>query len=129
MLANMKDTAAADNYLSSSCHCATIPLMLGRPFWGGRSGEGEVRVSIDGRPPGDARGVDVDREGNGTVREPRMYQLVRQLLPSLIGSSKSSFSTQALKLSRSPSVDRSNAVEVANGSANHFQLGFIRVGR
>jgi len=39
------------------------------------------RVSIDGRPPGDAHGVDVDRDGNGSVREPRMYQLVRQPAP------------------------------------------------
>jgi thiol-disulfide isomerase/thioredoxin len=36
------------------------------------------RVTIDGRPPGPARGVDVDEQGNGTVAEPRMYQLIRQ---------------------------------------------------
>jgi hypothetical protein len=41
------------------------------------------RVSIDGQPPGSARGVDVDAEGNGTVAEPRLYQLVRQ--PKRIG--------------------------------------------
>ena len=40
------------------------------------------RVFIDGHPPGDAHGVDVDGDGNGTVREARMYQLVRQ--PALI---------------------------------------------
>jgi hypothetical protein len=36
------------------------------------------RVLIDGRPPGAARGVDVDDQGNGTVAEQRMYQLIRQ---------------------------------------------------
>ena len=36
------------------------------------------RVSIDGLPPGNAHGVDVDKEGNGTIKEPRMYQLLRQ---------------------------------------------------
>ena len=36
------------------------------------------RVSLDGRPPATAHGADVDREGNGTVSEPRMYQLIRQ---------------------------------------------------
>ena len=35
-------------------------------------------VHIDGRPPGDAHGVDVDEQGAGTVDEPRMYQLVRR---------------------------------------------------
>ncbi len=35
-------------------------------------------VRLDGRPPGDAHGVDVDESGDGTVSEPRMYQLVRQ---------------------------------------------------
>jgi thiol-disulfide isomerase/thioredoxin len=39
------------------------------------------RLLIDGRPPGNAHGVDVDDQGNGTVIEPRMYQLVRQRPP------------------------------------------------
>ena len=36
------------------------------------------RVSIDGQPPGAAHGLDVDDGGNGTAREQRLYQLVRQ---------------------------------------------------
>ena len=36
------------------------------------------RVLIDGQPPGAAHGVDVDDQGNGTVTEQRLYQLVRQ---------------------------------------------------
>ena len=35
-------------------------------------------VLIDGQPPGAAHGADVDDQGNGTVREPRLYQLIRQ---------------------------------------------------
>jgi len=35
---------------------------------------------MDARP-GEAHGVDVDGDGNGSVREPRMYQLVRQHAP------------------------------------------------
>jgi thiol-disulfide isomerase/thioredoxin len=35
-------------------------------------------VRVDGEPPGDAHGVDVGESGEGTVSEPRMYQLVRQ---------------------------------------------------
>jgi thiol-disulfide isomerase/thioredoxin len=36
------------------------------------------RVLIDGAAPGRAQGLDVDDEGNGTVAEARLYQLVRQ---------------------------------------------------
>ena len=36
------------------------------------------RVSIDGAPPGQARGTDVDDQGNGTVNDARLYQLVRR---------------------------------------------------
>jgi hypothetical protein len=36
------------------------------------------RVLLDGEPPGEAHGLDVDPDGNGTVVEPRLYQLVRQ---------------------------------------------------
>ena len=39
------------------------------------------RVSIDGQPPGPARGLDVDEGGNGTVVEQRLYQLIRQPKP------------------------------------------------
>ena len=35
-------------------------------------------VLLDGQPPGDAHGLDADESGEGTVSEPRMYQLVRQ---------------------------------------------------
>jgi thiol-disulfide isomerase/thioredoxin len=36
------------------------------------------RVTLDGEAPGASHGVDVDEEGNGVLREGRMYQLVRQ---------------------------------------------------
>ncbi len=35
------------------------------------------RVAIDGKPPGADHGMDVDAAGHGTVREQRLYQLVR----------------------------------------------------
>jgi thiol-disulfide isomerase/thioredoxin len=46
------------------------PSIRGRPV--------RFRVRIDGEPPGAAHGFDVDAQGNGTVTEPRMYQLIRQ---------------------------------------------------
>jgi hypothetical protein len=36
-------------------------------------------VRVDGEPPGDAHGLDVDEEGNGTLDSPpRLHQLVRE---------------------------------------------------
>jgi len=39
------------------------------------------RVLINGKPPGAAHGVDADEQGNGTVTEQRLYQLIRQPKP------------------------------------------------
>ena len=36
------------------------------------------RVTIDGAPPGDGRGTDVDGDGQGVVTGQRLYQLIRQ---------------------------------------------------
>jgi hypothetical protein len=39
------------------------------------------RGLLDGEPPGAAHGVDTDESGEGTVTEPRLYQLIRQRTP------------------------------------------------
>ena len=36
------------------------------------------RVLLDGEAPGPSHGVDVDEDGNGSLRDGRMYQLVRE---------------------------------------------------
>ena len=36
------------------------------------------QVRLDGQPPGPAHGTDLDDQGNGTLTQPRLYQLVRQ---------------------------------------------------
>jgi thiol-disulfide isomerase/thioredoxin len=56
-------------------HARDVNLVMGA-----RGGEGSVsfQVRIDGEPPGEAGGLDVDADGNGTVAEERLYQLVRQ---------------------------------------------------
>jgi thiol-disulfide isomerase/thioredoxin len=41
----------------------------------------QCRVRIDGMPPGSAHGADIDKWGNGTISEQRLYQLVRQSKP------------------------------------------------
>jgi len=39
------------------------------------------RVLIDGQPPGEAAGSDVEPDGSGELIEQRMYQLIRQRGP------------------------------------------------
>jgi hypothetical protein len=38
-------------------------------------------VRIDGDPPSAAHGIDVDAQGQGTVTQQRLYQLIRQPRP------------------------------------------------
>jgi thiol-disulfide isomerase/thioredoxin len=59
-------------------HARDLHLVMGPP----RPGISvRFRVSIDGQPPGPAHGHDVDAGGNGSVVEPRLYQLIRQPTP------------------------------------------------
>jgi thiol-disulfide isomerase/thioredoxin len=45
----------------------------------GESAPIPFRVTLDGEPPGPSHGVHVDEEGNGLLRDGRMYQLIRQV--------------------------------------------------
>jgi len=56
-------------------HARDLHLVLG-PGAGGKPTR--FKVSVDGAAPLDDRGVDVDRQGNGTIKEYRLYQLIRQ---------------------------------------------------
>ncbi|MCX8996237.1 cytochrome c biogenesis protein DipZ [Rhizobiaceae bacterium BDR2-2] len=59
-------------------HARDLHLVLGP----GSDGKPvRFKVTIDGKPPGEDHGVDTDAEGNGTVTEQRLYQLVRQSGP------------------------------------------------
>ena len=54
-------------------NCATIEKVAearGTPV--------RFRVRIDSEPPGAAHGADVDDQGDGTLTDPRLYQLIRQ---------------------------------------------------
>jgi thioredoxin family protein len=61
------------------------------------------RVLIDGHAPWNAHGVDVDDRGTGIVREPRMYQLIRQ---------------------PNPIVDRSLEIEFLDSGVEAFSFTF-----
>jgi thiol-disulfide isomerase/thioredoxin len=54
-------------------HIVMGPASRGTPI--------RFRVLIDGKPPGTAHGSDIDDQGNGTVLEQRLYQLIRQSAP------------------------------------------------
>lgn len=56
-------------------HARDLHLVLGP----GRDGKPvRFRITIDGKAPGGAHGVDADANGDGTVTDQRLYQLVRQ---------------------------------------------------
>jgi thiol-disulfide isomerase/thioredoxin len=56
-------------------HARDVHLVMGPPA---RGVTVPFRVLVDGEPPGDAAGFDVDEAGNGILAEQRLYQLVRE---------------------------------------------------
>jgi cytochrome c biogenesis protein CcdA/thiol-disulfide isomerase/thioredoxin len=64
--------------ISYRFHARDLHLVLGPAIQGQPV---RFRVKIDGQPPGADHGFDVDAEGLGSVRENRLYQLVRQAGP------------------------------------------------
>jgi thiol-disulfide isomerase/thioredoxin len=68
----------ANGQIAYRFHARDLHLVMG-PAVPGTSLR--FRVLIDGQPPGAAHGVDVDDQGNGTVIEQRLHQLIRQPSP------------------------------------------------
>ena len=65
----------ANGRIAYRFHARDLHLVMGPAA---RGTSVRFRVFLDGLPPGDAHGVDVDEQGNGTVSDQRMYQLIRQ---------------------------------------------------
>ena len=65
----------ANSRLSYRFHARDLHLILAPP-----AGHlpARFRVRLDGRAPGESHGLDIDAEGEGTVTDARLYQLVRQ---------------------------------------------------
>ena len=104
---------SANGRIAYRFHARDLHLVMGPAA---RATPVRFRVLIDGQPPGAAHGVDVDAEGNGTLTEQRLYQLIRQPSPSRTDSSRSSFSIRASRLSRSPSADPARDQSLVSGS-------------
>ena len=66
---------AARGKVAFRFHARDLHLVMG-PTAAGTSIP--FRVTLDGKPPGEALGVDLDAQGRGSVDSPRMYQLIRQ---------------------------------------------------
>lgn len=68
----------ANGRIAFRFHARDLHLVMGAPA---REAPRRFRVLIDGQPPAAGHGLDVDASGNGTVAEPRLYQLIRQPQP------------------------------------------------
>lgn len=68
----------ANGRIAYRFHARDLHLVMGPAV---RGTSVRFRVLIDGKPPGAAHGIDVDDQGNGTVTEQRLYQLIRQPKP------------------------------------------------
>lgn len=64
--------------ISYRFHARDLHLVMGPPNPGTPV---KFRVLIDGHPLGAAHGLDVDDQGQGTITEQRLYQLIRQPTP------------------------------------------------
>jgi thiol-disulfide isomerase/thioredoxin len=76
-------------------HLVMAPSAAGRAI--------RFRITLEGQPPGEAHGLDVDAQGYGLLNEPRLYQLVRQ---------------------PAPVTDRLFAIEFLDGGAEAFSFTF-----
>ena len=65
----------ANGRIACHFHARDLNLVMGPAAPGSPV---RCRVLIDGQPPGKANGTDVDGDGNGTVTQQRVYQLIRQ---------------------------------------------------
>jgi thiol-disulfide isomerase/thioredoxin len=73
-----RDSAAlneANGRIAFRFHARDVHLVMGP---GPIAQAIRFRVTLDGQPPRDSRGVDVDGQGYGVVDQPRMYTLIRQ---------------------------------------------------
>jgi thiol-disulfide isomerase/thioredoxin len=68
----------ANGRIAYRFHARDLHLVMGPAAQGSSV---RFRVLLDGQPPGAAHGIDVDAQGNGTLTEQRLYQLIRQQKP------------------------------------------------
>jgi hypothetical protein len=67
---NRQEGSIVFRFHARDLHLVLGPARKGNPV--------RFRVTIDGAPPGDSHGADVDADGRGVVTGQRLYQLIRQ---------------------------------------------------
>jgi thiol-disulfide isomerase/thioredoxin len=65
----------ADGRIAFRFHARDVHLVMGPRV---RDTSVPFSVLVDGEPPGAAHGLDVDEQGQGTVAQQRLYQLIRE---------------------------------------------------
>jgi cytochrome c biogenesis protein CcdA/thiol-disulfide isomerase/thioredoxin len=70
---NKTDGAISFRFHARDLHLVLGPSANGKPV--------RFRVTIDGEKPGESHGADINADGEGTVTDHRLYQLVRQSGP------------------------------------------------
>jgi thiol-disulfide isomerase/thioredoxin len=65
----------ADGGIAFRFHARDVHLVMGPRA---RGTSVPFRVLVDGDPPGDAHGLDVDEQGHGTLSQQRLHQLIRE---------------------------------------------------
>jgi hypothetical protein len=95
--ATLNDNSGSITYRfhARDLHLGPAPSSQGHPI--------RFRVKLDGATPGVDHGLDVDAEGWRSVKERRLYQLIRQTGTSPTGPSRSSFSVKVSALTPSRS--------------------------
>ncbi len=68
--ANQSKTSITYRFHARDLHLVMGPAADGKPV--------RFRILVDGKPPADVHGADVESSGNGTIRDQRLYQLIRQ---------------------------------------------------
>ncbi|KQV68105.1 cytochrome c biogenesis protein CcdA [Rhizobium sp. Root1220] len=67
---NQPDGGIVFRFSARDLHLVLGPNASGKPV--------RFKVTVDGKPPGNDHGADIDAAGNGAVTDTRLYQLVRQ---------------------------------------------------
>jgi thiol-disulfide isomerase/thioredoxin len=65
----------ADGRIAFRFHARDVHLVMGPPA---RDTSVSFRVLVDGERPGAAHGLDIDEQGQGTLSQQRLYQLIRE---------------------------------------------------
>jgi hypothetical protein len=69
-MVNQPGAAIAYQFSARDLHLVLGPGAGGKPV--------RIKVTLDGHAPGADHGADIDADGNGTITQTRLYQLVRQ---------------------------------------------------